>query len=264
MRAKPRVMKIMMKISMLLNVILLAGLMFLWVNARKELTALPPATSKAEPLAQAMVQSTPPVVRTEVESRPFRWSQLLSKNDDYRDFVAKLRIAGCPEPTVEDIVRGDAERAFYAKRAELNVDGTASGPWSAQAQIQLVAYLLGRSPTQEVAPDTAPTSPVAHRRRLSPVQTVSMPIVMQNVDLAALGLNHGQQQVIAEVRQNFLEQVGGTNQNPKDPAFLARWQQAQIDADTRLQATLGYPVYMRYQIAGYQMALENQERPVRN
>jgi len=257
-------MKTMVKISVLLNVALLAGLMFLWANPRKEVAALPPALSKPEPLAHAVVQSAPPVVRSKVESKPFHWSQLLSKNDDYRDFVANLRAAGCPEPTVEDIVRGDAERAFFAKRAELNVDGTASGPWSAQAQIQLVAYLLGQSPTQEVAADTAPTSPAAHRRRPSPVQTVSMPIVMQNVDLAALGLNNGQQQVIAEVRQNFLEQVGDTNQNPKDPVFLARWQQAQIEADTRLQATLGYQVYMRYQIAGYQMALENQERPVRN
>ena len=257
-------MKATMKISVLLNAFLLGGLIFVWTNLRKEGAALPPAGTKVEPLSHAVVQSAPPVVRTEVESKPFHWSQLLSKNDDYRDFVANLRAAGCPEPTVEDIVRGDAERAFYAKRAELNVDGTASGPWSASAQIQLVAYLLGRSPAKEMAANLAPPSPAVHRRRPSPVQTVSMPIVMQNIDLAALGLNNDQQQAIAEVRQNFLEQVGGTNPNPKDPAFLARWQQAQMEADTRLRATLGYQVYMEYQIAGYQMALENQERPVRN
>jgi hypothetical protein len=247
-----------------LNAILLAVLVFIWANPRRQGATLPSVGLKIKAPVSAVTISAAPMVRTEVEPKPFRWSQLLSTNNDYRVFVAKLRVAGCPEPTVADIVRGDAERAFYAKRAELNVDGTGSGPWSAQAQLQLVAYLLGQSPTQEVAADTAPTSPAAHRRRPLPVQMVSMPIVMQNIDLAALGLNNGQKQVIAEVRQNFLEQVGGTNQNPKDPAFLARWQQAQIEADTRLQATLGYQIYMRYQIAAYQMALEDQGRPARN
>jgi hypothetical protein len=262
--AKQLVMKTILKISILLNAVLLGGLIFIWTNPRKVGAALPSAMTKAEPQSLALVQSGLPVMRTEAEPEPFRWGQLLSKNDDYRDFVANLRAGGCPEPTVEDIVRGDAERAFYAKRAELNVDGTESGPWSAQAQIQLVAYLLGQSATQEVAADTAPLSPTARRRQPTPVQTVSMPIVMQNIDLAALGLTNDQKQMIAEVRRNFLEQVGGTNQNPNDPAFLARWQQAQIEADTRLQATLGYQVYMQCQIAGYQMALENQERPARN
>jgi hypothetical protein len=257
-------MKTMMKISVLLNAVLHGGLMFLWVNPRREGAALSPAATKAQPQPLSLVQSGLPVVRTEAEPAPFRWGQLLSKNDDYRDFVTNLRAAGCPEPTVEDIVRGDAERAFYVKRAELNVGGTESGPWSAQAQIQLVAYLLGQSPAKVMAADTAPLSPTARRRQPTPVQTISMPIVMQNIDLAALGLNHDQKQVIGEVRQDFLEQVGGTNQNPKDPAFMARWQQAQVEADARLQASLGYQVYMQCQIAGYQMALENQGRPARN
>ncbi|MGD0087952.1 MAG: hypothetical protein ABSC24_12590 [Verrucomicrobiota bacterium] len=257
-------MKTTLKISILLNVLLLGALIFLWANPRKEGVALPPDVTKAGPPTPVASISAAPIVRTEVEFRPFRWSQLLSKNDDYRAFVANLRAAGCPEPTVGDIVRGDAERAFYAKRAELNVDGTESGPWSAQAQIQLVANLLGQSAAKEMAADAAAPSPAARHRQPAPVQSVSMPIVMQKIDPAALGLNNDQQQLIAEVHQHFLEQVGGTNQNPKDPAFLARWQQAQIEADTRLQAMLGYPVYMKYQIAGYQMALENQERPARN
>ena len=102
-------MKTALKISVLLNLGLLAGLMFFWANPRKEAPALPPAVTKVE--APAPVVSAPPVVRTVVESRPFRWDQLVSTND-YRVFVANLRKAGCPEPTVEDIVRGDTERAF--------------------------------------------------------------------------------------------------------------------------------------------------------
>jgi hypothetical protein len=45
----------------------------------------------------------------------------------YRDFVANLRAADCPESTVEDIVRGNVERAFYAKRVELNLVQTTLG-----------------------------------------------------------------------------------------------------------------------------------------
>jgi len=283
-------MKTTLRISILLNVFLLGGLLFLWTHPPREAATWPPAGSNIEAPVAAVTSSAAPMVRTEVEFKPFHWSQLLSKNN-YRDFVANLRAAGCPEPTVGDIVRGDAERAFYVKRAELNVDGSDPGPWSARAQIQLVAYLLGQSPTatQEVAADTAPTSPAALRRRPPPVQVVSSPIAMQSIDpaaLAALNLSDDQKQLITDVERTLLmrntdpvalnpndgqkqmgadasqsspNQAGGTMQNPQDPASLARSQQeAQMEADATLEASLGSEAYLGYKLAEEQTALKNQ------
>jgi hypothetical protein len=284
-------MKTILKISILLNAILLGGLMFIWTNPRKEVAALPSAMTKAEPQSLALDQSTPSVVRTEVESKSFSWSQLLSKNNDYRAFVANLRAAGCPEPTVEDIVRGDAERVFFAKRGELQLDGSDPGPWSAQSQMQLVAYLLGKTPAaaQEVAIAASPSSPAERRKRPLPEWPVTIPVAMQsidpaaltalnlsddqkqliadvqrtlmmrNMDPAALNPNDGQKQMVADASQSSPNQAGSMSQNPQDPASFARSQQeAQMEADTTLQASLGSQGYLGYKLAEEQTALENQ------
>ncbi len=248
-------MKTALKISVLLNLGLLAGLMFFWANPRKEAPALPPAVTKVE--APAPVVSAPPVVRTVVESRPFRWDQLVSTND-YRVFVANLRKAGCPEPTVEDIVRGDTERAFFFERGKLHIaDANEPGPWSAQAQMEMVAFLLGETLAQEVAADTPSSQPLRNRPR--PERPASMPLVLQNIDLAALGLDDDQMQMITNTRANFLDQIGGTNQNANDPAYLARWQQAQLQADADFRVDLGPTAFWKYQeLASGQKAAEQQ------
>jgi len=286
-------MKTILKISILLNAILLGGLMFIWTNPRKEVAALPSAMTKAEPQSLALVQSTPSVVRTEMESKSFRWSQLLSKNDDYRAFVANLRAAGCPEPTVEDIVQGDAERVFFAKRGELQLDGSDPGPWSAQSQMQLVAFVLGKTPAaeQEVAIAASPSSPAESQMRPASERPGTLPAAMQNIDPAALAAlnfsddqkqlianvqrnllmpnknpaalnpNDGQTQMAADASQSSLNQAGGTTQNPQVPAFLALSQQeAQMEANATLQASLGSEGYLGYKLAEEQTALENQLR----
>ena len=42
---------------------------------------------------------------------------------DYRVYIANLHAVGCPEATIEDIVRGDTERAFAWERNQLSLDG---------------------------------------------------------------------------------------------------------------------------------------------
>jgi len=205
-----------------------------------------PAMTAAIRPAQA-VAASPPFVAQPAEPKPFRWNQLVSPND-YRVFVANLRATGCPEPTVEDIVRGDAERAFFAKRSELHLDGSGTGAWSAQAQVQMVASLLGE---KFVSSGEEPAPAQSARSGHQPPEDgpVSMPLVLQNIDPAALGLNDEQMQVIANLRQNFLEQIGGTNQNPNDPAYLVRWQKAQPESDNMIKGLLGGTIFENYQLA---------------
>ncbi|HEY1786645.1 MAG TPA: hypothetical protein VGJ73_00750 [Verrucomicrobiae bacterium] len=210
-------MKKIQKVSVLLNVILLAGMLLLWRNP-KTVTILMP-----EP-----PQTAPTSIRQTVVA-PFRWNQLLSSND-YRSFVTNLRKAGCPETTVEDIVRGNTGRAYSVMRTRLNVNPADKGPWSAQAEVQMAAYFLGQAP--------APT-PEPARQPPIPSLVTTPPLVLQNVDLSTMKLDDAQTQAIANIRETFWNSVGAANQDTNDPAYLARWQKAEYQADATLQAMLG-------------------------
>lgn len=134
---------------MLFNALLAGGLVFLILGRPKEadVSALVPQE------AVTPTQAAPaPVPRAASATQPetFRWSQLDSGND-YRLFIANLRASGCPENTIEDIVRGNVGRAFAWKRAQLKIDASASGPWSSSSELELADSLLGKPSTAETA-----------------------------------------------------------------------------------------------------------------
>lgn len=238
-------MKKTLSISLVLNVVLFGGIVFFCFHIQK-----PPAT-----LASSVaVRSEPlPLTALPEEVEPFRWSQLISSND-FRSFVSNLRAAGCPEATVEDIVRGDAGRAYSVMRARMGVSPDQPGSWSVQSQIRMIAYFLGQASAPMPETDTPPL----------PLLEATPPLVLQNVDLSTLALNDAQTQAIAGIRETFLNTVGGTNQDASDPDYLARWQKAQHEADDVLQGMLGEQAFAQYEVKAYQMSLLNQETPARN
>jgi hypothetical protein len=243
-------MKAILRISVLLNLALLGGILLLWRHARTVTIPTPetPAmVAKAEP-------QTAPATEVQTVAAPFRWNELLPSND-YRSFVANLRTAGCPESTVEDIVRGDTGRAYSVMRTRLRINPTDPGPWSAEAQTQMVAYFLGQAP--------APGSETAAEPPL-PLLVATPPLVLQNVDLSTLKLNDAETQAIASIRETFWNSVGGANQDTNDPAYLARWQKAQDQADSTLQAMLGEQDFLEYEATAYQISLQNQGTPAAN
>jgi len=184
-----------------------------------------------------------------MEPVPFRWSQLESKND-YRIYVRNLRAAGCPESTIEDIVRGNAARAFAWKRRQLGLDGSGNGSWSRSRELQVVAYLLGE---QSRAAETPTPS------QSTGTSGTSYPLFLQNANWRALGFNEADQAAIAQVRQQFLSQINGQNQeadgeadpNSNGTAHLTRWQTAQQNADAQLRDLLGAQGYMAYEQQQY-------------
>lgn len=207
-------MKTILKISVLLNVMLLGGAVFLWMHPRTVTIPAPVTPSLA---AKIEPQTAPaPIVQTVVA--PFRWSQLMPTND-YHGFVANLRAAGCPEATVEDIVRGNTSRAYAMMREQLRVDENQPGPWSEQAQEQMVAYFLGRTPNVVQAPGVAEASaaPAAAGRNnpaIGSPQTGSVTLAsfLQNVDLTTPGMSSEQQQEVGALRQNLLAQISSAGQ----------------------------------------------------
>jgi hypothetical protein len=278
-------MKIVPKISVILNVGLLGGLIFIWANHQMEraTSALPTAT-KAKSHVQAVAISAPLIVQ-QAEPKPFHWSQLESA--DYRTYIKNLRDVGCPDATLRAIVTADVN-ALYQKRSqelEQKLEDINNSSWSVQfrslnsqqalkAELQKlpgeevaeIADLLGLkpAPVREVAinttpssqvdvtpssqMDTAPPSQVLHSRNNSQ-NTPVLPLVFQNVDPSTLNLNNQQIQTVNELRQSFVDEIGGLNQDPSDSAYLDRWQKAQPQIDGMLLSMLGITVWENYQVA---------------
>jgi hypothetical protein len=99
--------------------------------------------------------------------------------------------------------------------------------------------------------ETAAEAPAASRppRQDSPDAVVLMPLVFQEVDLAALELDAGQSQAIEDLRRRFVEDIGGPNQDPTDPAYRERWQRSQPENDGLLRGFIGLRAWQDYQLA---------------
>ena len=228
-------MKPMLRISLVLNLILL-GTLLIWVTSARK-PNLPPT-----PVAPLETVTAPAAVPTE-KAELWHWNQLVNPND-YHVFVNNLRSIGCPEPTLHDIVAGDANRAFAFKRHQLKLDGSGTGAWSYQAEDRLVAGLLGKTYRGDVAQTASPAGNAE-----PPVETLSYPLVFKNVDLDALGLDEEQKAAVVTMQQQFIEAIGGANQDTSDPAYLARWQVAQPEMDDTMRGMLGAEIFQKYQLA---------------
>jgi hypothetical protein len=231
---------------------LLLAILVLWLVRRVHgVTDLPPASAAAEimnaqPETRPAQSATAKPADAAPEPKPFRWSQLESTND-YGVYVANLRAVGCPEKIIRDIVWMDVDGAFAFKRGQLHLDGSETGPWSQRAETELVASLLGEQPA---AAEPAPAHAAGQNPRpwQSRQPAPSLPLVLQPVDETALQLTDAQKQVIDQLRQQFIDEVGGTNQDPNDPAYLARWQAAQPKIDDTLRGLLGSKFLINYRL----------------
>jgi hypothetical protein len=260
-------MNVRLKISLAANVMLLGGLIFSRVANH------PPGVA-APSVAVAPVTPPPlpghPVaapVAARVEPAPFRWQQLEAK--DYHRYVKNLRDIGCPETSVRAIVTADVAAVYDRRRRTLEreLSALADGSWSNRLagagsettwrtelaaipdeEPRLIADLLGL-PAAAKPVETVPAAD-------EPSPGVALPLVFQEIDPAALKLSADDQQTLENLRQNFIKEIGGTNQNLEDPAYLARWQAAQPKYDSLLQGMLGNEVYNQFQMLEYQKSAD--------
>lgn len=238
------------KISLAANVIL--ALVVVWlVDERQESPERRMVVAQSIPsmTARAEVAETKP---TTVTPEKFRWSQLVAS--DYRIFIENLREVGCPESDIRSIVTTDADQAFAFQRRALHLTGAQAGPWSSASEQRLIASLLGEPPpTAGPGPEPEPTSVARQdprpwlRHDSAPVP----PLIFQPMD--QLNLTDVQKQVLGQLQQQFLNEVGGPDQDPSDPAYLARWQAAQPKIDQSLKGLLGSQFYLKLQLlaSGY-------------
>jgi hypothetical protein len=83
---------------------------------------------------------------------------------------------------------------------------------------------------------------------------ISLPLVFHEIDSSVVNLNPEQAQAVNDLRQKFIQDVGGLNQDPNDPAYSQRWQASQPQADLDLCGMLGINAFQGYQIAAWAKA----------
>ena len=93
--------------------------------------------------------------------------------------------------------------------------------------------------------------------RKIPVHTASLtpkwPLVLKLADPAAAAgsaaLPPQIQAAVQRVQEQFVKEVGGTNQNPADPAYAHRWIEATQRADDLLRAQIGWEAFNAHSLA---------------
>jgi len=87
--------------------------------------------------------------------------------------------------------------------------------------------------------------------------TAPLPLVFQPVDSKAFKMTPNEKEILDRLQQNFLDEIGGTDQNPNDPQYLAQWKEARSLIDEQLKAQLGQNFFLNYQTAAGQQATKN-------
>jgi hypothetical protein len=237
-------------VSLAANILLAGAVIFLMERkpAQEIVAAIPD---------HPMVSLAPASSNTSAETKPFRWSQLESA--DYPTYIANLRGIGCPEQTLRDIITADVGSLYAQKRRELgfNGDPATAGHWSRQEETEVINTLLGTAQsdwTLEANTNATSSPPDRQNSGESGPVKASLPLAFVNVDTNTLELGESQQAVLDAMRRRFVDEIGGTNQDPNDPQYAERWQQAQPEIDARLKVMLGYETYRQFQRQAWRTA----------
>lgn len=136
-------------------------------------------------------------------------------------------------------------------------NSTANGNSSASGSMVWNANLAGAAsqisaPQGGAAQNASPQSSANQNGAAAPQRDVRVPLAFQNIN--ASGLNDNQQQVINQIRQDFVNAVGGENADPSTPDYLKSWQNAQRQSDDLIRTRLGQQTFLQDQLRAAQQA----------
>jgi hypothetical protein len=251
-------MKTVLNISIGLNLVLLGALLLHFSRSSRQNRSTPALMSSTdrEPKAVEVVSSAPQTLPT------VSWAQL--ESSDYPNYIKNLRAIGCPEQTIRDIITADVGNLYKHRRQPLErklkwSESAAIAPDALRAlaknlqelsneEASVLHTLLGGEPPALASDGHLPTRPSPTRAN---ELSISKPLVLQNVDPATLNLNPAQLEAINDLRQQFVNEIGGPNQDPNDPGYKERWQRIQPQIDLMLRGVIGTQAYQDYQVAGW-------------
>lgn len=265
-------MKTALKTSILINLGLFAAVIVLLTGRRQTVSPIMPASGPDAGTTGMEVETSARATFSSVKPQTFHWSQLEAA--DYKVYISNLRGIGCPELTIRDLIAADVDASVYAPRREkLNRSqvGTSASLTASltrhalEAELQklndeeaaLIATLLG----WPVASDHVATGATADSRDQTEAVAapVALPLVFREANLSALKLD-GQANVFANLGQRFLREIGGTNQDPNDPAYRERWQRAEAKANQQLKGMIGMRAYQAFDLKTRSAALAQAAR----
>ena len=226
----------------------------------------PPSPSSAAPSKAAPLEAAAPTQKAagNPTSSPasFAWSSL--ESEDFHVYISRLRAIGCPELTLRSIIKGELDEIYADKKRQLAAGRGERGRGVISVSLQkefdqlsleedrVLAELLGLA--RPDVPGVSPTLTGAPKRmaafeNMQAAVNLAQPLVFQQVDTTALNLTPAQQERIEALRQEFLRMIGGAQQNPQDPEYLARWRKAQYYVDNVMRTTFGNDFVNRYRAA---------------
>jgi hypothetical protein len=209
----------------------------------------------------------------------FHWSQLDSS--DFPTFISKLKQIGCPEATIKDIVSGEINEIYNEKRQLIKgghqkTSGLIGSNSTTTSQKSLSAELdqLNReekslivdlftpmispsSKTKDVQKVQLPSGGLTRGQTappLIPLAFIEPPgSTVRNGSTVPLEPSSNQTEpktgkisgtdASSVVKEKFIAQLGGENQDPNSPEYLERWNKAQVNADDQLKVMLGYQAW---------------------
>jgi hypothetical protein len=258
-----------MKLSMPSIFLMLQGLFFVAVVGYllipdPELHTIKPVTKTSEHLPDAhgtAAASNPPS-----SSTPIDWSRI--EADDYPTYISNLRKLGCPERTIRDIVVADVVRLYAGKLNVAKAESTRPevmekkfdqlrheendllqsllGPLTSEdyAQAQNAMQVQGDIIRQQSHSDTKDTPQADIPKNEDPP---TMPLAFVEPD-AKSGFDQQQMDSLGTLRQRFINDIGGPNQDPNDSGYKERWQEAQPINDELFRTWYGNEALNQFQI----------------
>ena len=177
-----------------------------------------------------------------------------SDTDDFRAYAAGLKAQSFPETTVRELLASRITAAFQARRTAIRSTSRQGGADAAEIQRQLdtlnreqgalIAQLVGAE-EQPVADATAAAAVEATASGNE--RQVLMPAVMANA-LPATVRTEEQAAAWEKLRNDFVNAIGGENQDPASPQYRRRWVQAESESDQRFRLIYGDTVFVQHQM----------------
>lgn len=130
-------------------------------------------------------------------------------------------------------------------------DQTSPGDWKISASSPAPA---NTPPSQTIPSGVQSLS--RNRHATKQLKQPSLPLVMVEMDMNALGLSPEQQALVSNLRNQFITDIGGYNQNPASPEYLNRWLAAAASADEILRSQIGWQAFNAYTIAGARVSMQ--------
>jgi len=190
--------------------------------------------------------------------------------DDFQQYAQTLRAQGQPEQTVRELVASRVTAAYQARRTAIRSQARQAGAPVADIEAQLnslnreqgsvIAQLVGAAQLPPAAQTASTTLAAAQPVQSVVANQILVPAVMADA-LPATVKTEAQVADLEKLRNDFVNAVGGANQDPADPNYLKRWEQAQAAADQRYRLLFGDNAYVAMQMKAQQAIGVQQPQP---